>query len=382
MFLSDEYGAVFVRENGVLRCATEGRKEPKEAPRRRLFSRNFSLQLCSVEALTFPSATSQSSRTHFKFTYNKEGSLRYSVKSLFDISLQFIADHIEHVDSLVGFPEQMAEKLFSASEERHKFTDTCTGASALQLFCDAYGDLVLKSLCLRNSFHLVSERLEEIRQFQSLECLDLYGCRLGDEHGVFQHITSEALTRLAETDRPHKDNSITEKGLGYLTCFKTLQKLDISGTNVTVNMSLKRFFRTKMEMILSETPLSEFGHSNCKTDGWAEQVIRQWEITAAKVSKKERKPRTNAASFYGREKFIREALNSWSGTNETTNEIEQIHFHKVKPCDSRSVSEHSTHLSPQRVRKRRPSVEEEQSFAPLAKRQSLSAEDIELLNSY
>lgn len=42
---------------------------------------------------------------------------------------------------------------------------------------------------------MISERLEEIRQFQSLECLDLYGCRLGDNHEVFKYITSEALAR-------------------------------------------------------------------------------------------------------------------------------------------------------------------------------------------
>lgn len=32
------------------------------------------------------------------------------------------------------------------------------------------------------------------------------------------------------------ENPITEKGLGYLTCFKALQKLDISRTNVTVTI--------------------------------------------------------------------------------------------------------------------------------------------------
>uniref|UniRef100_A0A673H5T0 Leucine rich repeat containing 42 n=1 Tax=Sinocyclocheilus rhinocerous TaxID=307959 RepID=A0A673H5T0_9TELE len=370
MYVSEDCGAVYVREKGELRYVNA---DKNDAPQHRLFTRDFSFQLCTD---TLPSASHTNRRDHFTFTYNKEGSLRYTVKSLFDISLQFIADHIEHVDSLVGFPEQMADKLFSADEERHKFTEPQTAPRALQqVFCEVYGELVLRSLCLRNRYLLISERLEEIRQFQSLECLDLYGCRLGDNHEVFKYITSEALCISL-----HKyfqvrcflsitmlnvlfmliytlvlwfifltENPITEKGLGYLTCFKTLQKLDISGTNVTVNVSLKGFFR-KMRMVLSETPLKDFR------------------------PKKDYKPRTNALRFYGREKFVRETLNSWSGTSDTTkkDKVVAIHFHKIDLCGTSSTAEHNTHSS----------TVEEQSSAPLSKRQSLSAEDLDLLNSY
>lgn len=144
MYVSEGCGAVYVREKGELRCVSADRNH---APQHRLFTRDFSFQLCID---TLPSASHTKRRDHFIFTYNKEGSLRYTVKSLFDISLQFIADHIEHVDSLVGFPEQMADKLFSAAEERHKFTEPHTAPRALQVFCEAYGELVLRSLCLRN----------------------------------------------------------------------------------------------------------------------------------------------------------------------------------------------------------------------------------------
>ncbi len=40
-------------------------------------------------------------------------------------------------------------------------------------------------------------------------------------------------------------------------------------------MSLKGFFRKNMRMVLSETPLKEFGHSDRKTEGWAEQVTEK-----------------------------------------------------------------------------------------------------------
>ncbi|XP_043076580.1 leucine-rich repeat-containing protein 42 isoform X2 [Puntigrus tetrazona] len=399
MYVSEDCGAVYVREKGELRYVNADRND---APQHRLFSRDFSFQLCID---TLPSSSHTKRRDHFIFTYNKEGSLRYTVKSLFDISLQFIADHVEHVDSLVGFPEQMADKLFSAAEERHKFTEPHTAPRALQVFCEAYGELVLRSLCLRNRNLLISERLEEIRQFQGLESLDLYGCSLVKLFIGANCLSDAGLQRLTAPVRVMKkglenlqlldlsENPITEKGLGYLTCFKTLQKLDISGTSVTVNLSLKGFFRKHMKMVLSEAPLKEFSHSDCKTEGWAEQVINQWEITASEVPKKDYKPRTNALSFYGREKFVRESLNSWSGTSDTTkkDKVVAIHFYKVDLCDTSSTADQNTLSSTaaaaavQKGKKRRLSTEGEQSSAPLSKRQSLSAlsaEDIDLLNSY
>lgn len=84
----------------------------------------------------------------------------------------------------------------------------------------------------------------------------------------------------------------------------------------------------------------------------------------------------------GREKFVREMLNSWSETSDATNKDKAvpIHFCKVDDCvqSSPSGETHSTHKS----RKRRLSTEEEQSTAPVAKRLPLSVEDLHLLNSY
>ncbi len=66
-----------------------------------------------------------------------------------------------------------------------------------------------------------------------------------------------------------------------------------------------------------------------------------------------------------------------------------IHFYKVALCGTSSTAEHntvsSTVVSVQKGKKRRLSSEEDQSSAPLSKRQSLSAlsaEDLDLLNSY
>ena len=111
------------------------------------FPKGFSVELC----MNREDDTAQKEKTdHFIFTYTREGNLRYSAKSLFSLVLGFISDNVDHIDSLIGFPEQIAEKLFSAAEARQKFTAPGAGLRALQKFTEAYGSLVLCSLCLRN----------------------------------------------------------------------------------------------------------------------------------------------------------------------------------------------------------------------------------------
>lgn len=48
------------------------------------------------------------------------------------------------------FPEQIAEKLFSAAEARQSIQEPGAGLRASRKFTEAYGSLVLCSLCLRN----------------------------------------------------------------------------------------------------------------------------------------------------------------------------------------------------------------------------------------
>ena len=42
---------------------------------------------------------------------------------------------------------------------------------------------------------MISEKLEEIKSFRELTCLDLSCCKLGDEHELLEHLTNEALSR-------------------------------------------------------------------------------------------------------------------------------------------------------------------------------------------
>ncbi|PKK27347.1 leucine rich repeat containing 42 [Columba livia] len=299
-------GPIYVRENGKLHVVNQGIQNvtPKTRPFR-LFSRGFSVELC----MNREDNRARRQRTdHFIFTYTKEGNLRYSAKSLFSLALSYISDNVDHIDSLIGFPEQIAEKLFSAAEARQKFTEPVTGLRALQKFTEAYGSLVLCSLCLRNRYLVISAKLEEIKSFRELTCLDLSCCKLGDEHELLEHLTKEALSsvkRLLLKDNSLSDAGlrrmtapvrvlkkglenllvldlscnpkITDVGIRYLLSFKKLNCLDISGTGLKdVNAVIKRI-QTQIGLVHSKVPLKEFDHSNCKTEGWAEQTILQWE---------------------------------------------------------------------------------------------------------
>ncbi|CAB1326777.1 unnamed protein product [Coregonus sp. 'balchen'] len=371
-------------------------------------------------------------KEHFVFTYNKEGSLRYTAKSLYDISLLFVAYNIHHVDSLEGFPEQVGDRLFAAAEEKQIFSDPEAAPRALQLFSDAYGDIVLGSLCLRHRFPLLSEKLEEIKTFHSLKCLDLFGCRLGDSHDIFQHLTSDSLSR-SLVQLSLGGNSLSDQGLQRLTApvrmmrrgLRHLQILDLSCESLVISLnetcpvgpSLKQTLRNTMGLVLSEKLLEAFDHSCCKTQGWAEQVVNRWELSATEMPKpkKVQESRTSAIRFFGREKFVRGILSASPLIQEKEQDKtrERIHFYKpatsthtnqtqctgtksgqIKPSSLNSIeiagatNGHVKPCSQNQNWPRKHQVGDSDHHSPPAKRASssssptLTAEDLDLLNSY
>ncbi|AWP03772.1 putative leucine-rich repeat-containing protein 42 [Scophthalmus maximus] len=360
-------------------------------------------------------------KEHFIFTYNAEGSLRYSTKSLFDLTLLFVADNIHHVDSLVGFPEQIGDRLFAAAEENRVFSNTAVSPKALQLFSDAYGQMVLGSLCLRNRFPLLHERMDEIKTFHSLKSLDLFGCRLGDDHEIFQHLTSTSLAnlihlfiggnslsdvglqRLTAPIRMMKKgldhlqlldvsyNPISERAIRYLTCLPKLENLDISGTSLKLGAGLKTTIWNLLGLICSEKPLDIFDHTRCKTEGWAEQVVNHWETNTSQMPKQKKieASRTSALRFFGRQKFVREVLNTTPLVSESEEELnrERLHFYRAAANNliiEKRVPYKMDHQV--KMKKRQRQTEScDSSLQPPTKRSpssALTAEDIELLNSY
>lgn len=358
-------------------------------------------------------------KEHFIFTYNAEGSLRYTTKSLFDITLLFVADNIHHVDSLVGFPEQIGDRLFAAAEENRVFLNADVSPKALKLFSDAYGEMVLGSLCLRNRFPLLHERMAEIKTFHSLRCLDLFGCRLGDDHEIFQHLTSSSLSshliqlfiggnnlsdsglqRLTAPVRMMTKgldslqfldvsyNCVSERALRYLTCLRKLEKLDVSGTNLKLGTGLKSTIWDLLGLVYSEKPLDIFEHSRCKTQGWAEQVVNQWETNGAQMPKQRKieESRISALRFFGRQKFVREVLNAAPLVCEREEEAKRQRLHFYKPALNAEKPEKKK-IPSTVVKKRQRDTERKDSMhqSPPSKRltsSALTVEDIDLLNSY
>ncbi|XP_028284059.1 leucine-rich repeat-containing protein 42 isoform X2 [Parambassis ranga] len=364
-------------------------------------------------------------KEHFIFTYNEEGSLRYTTKSLFDITLLFVADNIHHVDSLVDFPEQIGDRLFVAAEENRVFLNPDISPKALQLFSDAYGEMVLGSLCLRNRFPLLHERMDEIKTFHSLKSLDLFGCKLGDNHELFPHLTSTSLAsliqlciggnnlsdaglqRLTAPIRMMQKglnclqlldvsyNPVSERALRYLTCLPTLVKLNVSGTNMKLGTGLKTCMWNLLGFIYSEKPLDTFDHSRCKTEGWAEQVVNQWETNNSHMPKQKKieESRTSALRFFGRQKFIREVLNAAPLIHDNTQDSEREKLHFYRPEGNNRIKEiplptnHKVKTAPNNIKKRKHQSDtgDASHKSPPSKRPSssaLTAEDMDLLNSY
>lgn len=402
---------VFVRERGKLRCVSD-------------------IVLAQPKPVTSCRRTNPfvPRKEHFVFTYNAEGSLRYTSKSLFDITLLFVADNIHHVDSLVGFPEQIGDKLFAAAEENRVFLNTDISPQALKLFSDAYGQMVLGSLCLRNRFPLLHERIDEIKTFHSLKSLDLFGCRLGDDHEIFQHLTTSSLAsnliqlfiggnslsdvglqRLTAPIRMMKKgldclqfldishNPISDRALRYLTCLPKLEQLDVSGTSVKLGTGLKTTIRKLLGLSYSEKPLDTFDHSKCKTEGWAEQVINQWETNSAQMPKQRKieESRTSALHFFGRQKFLKKVLKAAPQACENEEaKGERLHF--CRPAANSPIPEkqvphktksHQAEPCWHNIKKRQHESEgcDSSCPSPPTKRLSASAltsEDTDLLNSY
>ncbi|XP_069498256.1 leucine-rich repeat-containing protein 42 isoform X4 [Ambystoma mexicanum] len=185
-------------------------------------------------------------------------------------------------------------------------------------------------------WHLVvSEKLEDIKSFQQLTSLDLSFCKLGDGHELLEHLTTEPLSSLIQLylrDNGLSDAgirkmtapvrvmkrglpnlqvfdlscnpNITERGVAFLFGFRKLNCLDVSETGVQDKKAVRQKIMDNLGLVYAEDPLKEFDHLSCKTQGWAEQVVRQWDqaISEAVKPKDSLKYRTAARNFYGKVK--------------------------------------------------------------------------------
>uniref|UniRef100_A0A8C5K916 Leucine-rich repeat-containing protein 42 n=1 Tax=Jaculus jaculus TaxID=51337 RepID=A0A8C5K916_JACJA len=356
-------GPIYVREHGqlhVVDLALEGVRSRLQRPRPfRLFPKGFSVELC----MNREDDTARREKTdHFIFTYTREGNLRYSAKSLFSLVLGFISDNVDHIDSLIGFPEQIAEKLFSAAEARQKFAEPGAGLRALRKFTEAYGSLVLCSLCLRNRYLVVSEKLEEIKSFRELTCLDLSCCKLGDDHELLEHLTNEALSSITQLHL--KDNCLSDAGVRKMTAPVRVMKRGLESLtllDLSCNKEEPQRLGMKPLSLLGSQP---FLHSF--------QIVLQWERVTVEAGqpRKDMAPRKAAQYFY-QKAALTEASRKCPLADAHMNSSGRLQFYRERAADPA--------LSQESKKSKKRASEEPQQEPKFAR---LAVEDWDLLNSY
>jgi hypothetical protein len=116
---------------------------------------------------------------------------RVIVSSLFSICIEFVAENISIVESLVGFPDIVGVEIFkSVSKQSHlQNYKTDRVHSILQLFTNSYQDAVLSALNLTTFPRLLLEDcLDLICSFTFLYKLDVGDQQLGDKHVLWNAV--------------------------------------------------------------------------------------------------------------------------------------------------------------------------------------------------
>lgn len=109
------------------------------------------------------------------------------VGTLFDTSMDFIVKHMNLVDSFVGLPDLIGEKIFRKFISVNSSSASMGGA--LTKFVEAYENLVLKRLSLFKSLLILNEYFESIIMIStSITELCLCSCYLGENHEIYSHI--------------------------------------------------------------------------------------------------------------------------------------------------------------------------------------------------
>jgi len=166
----EEFGMYYVRENGTLYMHTEN--SISSGLRCYKYTKHHNQPLLS--------ATTSSDLLH---------SCADNIPSLFELCLIYVSSNVQNVDSLVGFPSMIGEKIFAAVRNRRilqTFADRDC-ASVLQVFDKAYGSLLLEEMSIR-SLSVLEQHAESFSAFSHITKLDVTGCMLGDNHDYLLHI--------------------------------------------------------------------------------------------------------------------------------------------------------------------------------------------------
>ncbi|XP_067678606.1 leucine-rich repeat-containing protein 42-like [Haliotis asinina] len=240
------------------------------------------------------------------------------VTSLMEHCIIFVANNLDFVDSFVGFPDIIGERIFQTALSLDKFSGTISSIEAnVSPFSAAYGNIVLDSLSLSGEHLVINSYLETISLFTDLSKLDVSCCGLGDDHELLQHLsqlhslqvlnlrcnamTDNGMRKLTAPARMFKQglqmlrnidisrNQLTERGVKYLSSLPMLKIVHLSENKIKKHSHLRQqdfYLSDKMEELCKE--VFDIG-----THGWATPVIQAWTAHARKPLHK-----TKRSTFY------------------------------------------------------------------------------------
>ncbi|XP_053394265.1 uncharacterized protein LOC123524962 [Mercenaria mercenaria] len=236
---------------------------------------------------------------------------------LLDQCTVMVATHLDLVESFVGLPSLIGERIFCAGCHTERFkSDVEYSTQAVTLFADAYGEEFLSSLSVSGEHLGLNYCLEQILLFTDLVQLDLSNCGLGDDHEMliqFQHLHRLEVLSL-------RGNAVTNSGIQKMTVpyrmFSRgpagLQMIDLRGNEEISKQSLKYltkfvFLDTVLFSNLSVDKSKTYGcwmlteekvDMDICTEGWAKVLIDRWMLDAREKSVKIKpKPKTGAFSI-------------------------------------------------------------------------------------
>lgn len=229
------------------------------------------------------------------------------IPSLFDLCMNYVSTNVHNIDSLVGFPAMIAEKIFAAAVNRRvlqTFTDDeC--ASVIRMFDRAYHSSLLEELIVK-SLAILDQHMESFSAFSHIRKLDVSGCMLGDNHDYLLHIGHLALldnlilqntavsddglrklttparvfgkgpTQLVQLDVSYNPGISCRCGK-YLQIFKQLKTLNVTAT--AVKLSDVSELTSSLNLVLCDTKSSasvEMKCSNVGNVGWAAEIVDDW----------------------------------------------------------------------------------------------------------
>jgi len=287
--------------------------------------------------------------------------------SLYHQSMAVVASNTELLESLEGFPEEMAVRIWNTAVELKMLDSPGMKTSCtLATFAEAYPDLMLRQVVLNSLFLINDYHTDLLQLLRGTVKLDLSDMGLDDDHDLLkdlQHL--EALTVLILDKNELSDvgirnfvlpcaggrklrkleyidvsnNKITKKGLQRLALIKSLKRIVFSPDNYSPKESevLSGF------CVKSRPCLEKF-----QSDGLGVELIKRW----LSIVNSKRKPEKPTSNFYTKKVIApRVSTNSHSAgqhnkimlqRSQSSDKVDLTNC-KKRPRDSNDVEQRTAH---------------------------------------